>query len=78
MTISPNIIGTEGFKKEVTIFVVSVLEISRLFIWNLIIVEREHMTSIGVFKSILDIKFPYDVETQLSEFSKTPKFDESH
>ena len=62
LTISANILGTEGFSKEITIFIVGLLEITRLFLWNMIVVEKEHMLNIGEFKAIIDIKFPYDIK----------------
>jgi hypothetical protein len=38
----------------------SALQIVRIFIWNFMRVEKEHVTNIGEFRIVPPIDFPYD------------------
>jgi hypothetical protein len=56
------LLGTMGFKREFIIYFISLIEITRLSMWNLIVVEKEHLVNIGEFKAIDEITFPYDLK----------------
>jgi hypothetical protein len=41
------------------IFMISSLEIFRVFLWNFIRVEREHVVNVGDFRVVLNMELPY-------------------
>ncbi len=59
LTLSPNNFSIWG---PLFIFMLSSIEIVRIFLWNLIRIEREHVVNVGEFKVIIDMKLPYKKE----------------
>jgi hypothetical protein len=56
LTLSPNHFNIWS---PLFLFVISSVEIFRVFLWNFIRVEKDHVVNVGDFKAVISIPLPY-------------------